>query len=272
MPNLPFHLPVLSRIDLGLFRSPGPGFGNLLFPIARALVGQKIVGGTFVEPTLRQLKIGTYIRNEKDKRTYDTLFKSRSSLEMKNWVRASFQRKQFENEADNGASVICYQGLGGHFHDIENQADVMRKYLKRVSRLPLTDLKYDVAMHIRAGDFAPPKTGVKSLNTQVPLDWYHTALIEAKKRLGKNDIKGLLFSDGDPQQLIKNLKLEGFEPEPAGNALSSILAMSQSRLLIGSRSTFSLWGQYLGGSVGIWPDGFELSRYKAVDPDNDMFL
>ena len=32
-----YHYPLLSSPDLGFIRAPGPGFGNLLFPITRAL-------------------------------------------------------------------------------------------------------------------------------------------------------------------------------------------------------------------------------------------
>ena len=32
-----YHYPLLSSLDFGLIRGPGPGFGNLLFPIGRAL-------------------------------------------------------------------------------------------------------------------------------------------------------------------------------------------------------------------------------------------
>lgn len=272
MSNLPYHLPVRSQIDLGFIRSPGPGFGNLLFPIARVLVGQKTIGGTFVEPTLRQIKFGTYMHNEKDKRSYSDVFKPRSNQDLTNWARARLRRKRSEYEVENEASVICYQGLGRQFHDIRGQSSVVKDYLKKISQYPLLDMHYDVAIHVRLGDFAPPRSGVKLQNTQIPLEWYGMALNEAKRLLKKKHVRGVLFSDGDPQKVIEQLRLEGFEPEPLGNALSSIFTMSQARLLIGSRSTFSLWGQYLGESMAIWPDSFELSRYKPVDPNNDFFV
>ncbi len=37
-----YHYPLLSSPDLGFIRAPGPGFGNLLFPITRALQAAKI--------------------------------------------------------------------------------------------------------------------------------------------------------------------------------------------------------------------------------------
>ncbi len=36
-----YHYPLLSTPDLGFIRGPGPGLGNLLFPITRALQAAK---------------------------------------------------------------------------------------------------------------------------------------------------------------------------------------------------------------------------------------
>ena len=55
-----YHYPLLSRPDFGFIRGPGPGFGNLLFPIARALNEAQIQRGIFVRPTLFNLKIGPF--------------------------------------------------------------------------------------------------------------------------------------------------------------------------------------------------------------------
>ena len=54
-PRIKYHLPLLSSPDVGLFRAPGPGLGNLLFPIARAVVGRETLGGRVVIPTMRQI-------------------------------------------------------------------------------------------------------------------------------------------------------------------------------------------------------------------------
>jgi len=40
---------------LGLFRTMGPGLGNLLFPIARALIGAELEGQKMMNPIISAL-------------------------------------------------------------------------------------------------------------------------------------------------------------------------------------------------------------------------
>ena len=72
-----YHYPLLSNLDIGIIRSPGPGFGNLLFPIGRALQEAKIKKEIFVRPTMFNLKVGPFLRKEKDLRLYNNELKKR---------------------------------------------------------------------------------------------------------------------------------------------------------------------------------------------------
>ena len=47
-----YHYPLLSSLDIGPIRAPGSGFGNLLFPIGRALQEAKSKKEVFVRPTM----------------------------------------------------------------------------------------------------------------------------------------------------------------------------------------------------------------------------
>jgi hypothetical protein len=132
--------------------------------------------------------------------------------------------------------------------------------------------QYDIAIHVRLGDFAPAQVGVKGQNTRLPFEWYKTALSRAIEILGGGGLRGVLFTDGDLSSIISHLGLRNFEPEPSGTALSSLFCMAQARVIIASRSTFSLWGQYLGQSHAIWPQSFELARYKPLDAERDHFI
>lgn len=70
-----FHFQSLRSPDFGLVLSSGPDLGNLLFPISCALIGQALHGGRFVYLTMRQIKIGTFLRGECDKLTYDNVLR-----------------------------------------------------------------------------------------------------------------------------------------------------------------------------------------------------
>ena len=271
-PKIKYHLPILSSPDFGLFRAPGPGLGNLLFPIARAVVGSETFGGRVVIPTMRQIKVGTYLRRERDKRTYDKIFRPRTRSEWIDWAYARNRKSQDEANHNASLSVIRYKGMGRQFHDLAGHADIVSKFLLSVSRCaPQTD-QYDIAMHVRLGDFAAANVTEAKQNTRLTFEWYGEALEAAREHLGKKTPRGVLFTDEDPSLLIENLRLQNFAPEPPGNALTTLFAMSRAKILIAARSTFSLWGQYLGNSLAIWPNGFNLEQYKSVDPNYDLFV
>lgn len=267
-----FHFPELSRPDFGLFRGPGPGLGNLLFPIARALQAYSKTGGIMVLPTMRQVKVGPYIRREKDKRTYGEIFRRRTLAENRDWTMAKLLRSRLENEVDASARVIRYAGMGRQFHDLSANPDHIRRFLQDASRLPVFSREYDIAIHVRLGDFAAPSATATSQNTQIPFEWYREALSEARAMLGKQSVCGILFSDEAPEIAIEKLGLDGFVPEPQGNALTSILLMSQAKILIGLRSTFSLWGQYLGQCRALWSQRDDPAKYKRPNPEQGIFV
>lgn len=268
-----YHLPILSQPDLGLLRAPGPGLGNLLFPIARAIIGQHREGGTLVLPTMRQIKMGTFMRAERDKRTYGDIFCHRSAAELRHWLAARLAPSVCEGHVPTGAfATIRYKGMARQFHDLAGHADTIAQFLMARSALSVPQEQYDIAIHVRLGDFATAKAGAGRQNTRIPLGWYRDALVRAQERIGKGDLRGVLFTDEDPVRVIDELGLDGFLPEPPGNALTSMLALGKAKVLIGSRSTFSLWGRYFGTGAAIWPEGFDLARYTPVDKTRDIFV
>lgn len=270
-----FHVPILSKWDFGFIRSPGPGLGNILFPISRAVVGREVHGGSIILPTMRQLKFGTFLRREKDKRTYGNIFRPRTPQEWMNWFRVQSLSYNYEYEIkkSNNNNVTLYEGMGNQFHDIKNYRNEIIDYIKSISNHPLDNLiePYDLAVHIRLGDFrADNNSGYQ--NNRIALDWYKAAIEHAKQKIRKKNFTGILFSDEDPDLLIKKLNLSNFIAEPRGNALQSIFKMSNSKILIGSQSTFSLWAQFIGNSYTIWPSNFKLNKYKEINETNDFFL
>ncbi|MGI9360325.1 MAG: hypothetical protein ACR2O7_01950 [Parasphingorhabdus sp.] len=273
MNEYPYHIPVLSSPDLGLFRAPGPGLGNLLFPISRALIGQRANGGTFVFPTIRQIKIGPYLRREPDKRTYGDIFRSRSMFENRLWLRSLFLAKSAEGASAGMNNIgITYSGLGRQFHDLNDAGPLLSRYFQNISRVPVPAIDYDIAVHIRRGDFSLPAEGANVQNMQIELDWYKQAVGAAKNIIGNSSPRIIVFSDSNPASIIDELGFSNAQAEPDGNALTSMLIMAQARVLVGSRSTFSLWGQFFGDTIGIWPKDYQLHRYKPIDLNKDHFV
>lgn len=259
-----YHYACLSEIDAGLIRSPGPGLGNLLFPISRALVGQKKHGGKFVYPTLRQLKIGSFLRGERDKRTYGELFRGRRYGDWRHWVKARSWPSLHEDAYDGSQEgvTVRYDGLRHYFHDIRDHREVIVDWIMTNACFEglLTD-PYDIGIHVRLGDFALPTASETGSNLRLPMNWYRDALKEAKTRHRLKTPKIVLFTDGNIDEVRKQFDLSEVGVDPAKNAITAIFNLSRAKTIITSRSTFSMWAAYIGNTEAIWDKAFDLRRY-----------
>lgn len=269
-----YHLPALSRVDLGVVRSPGPGLGNLLFPIARSVIGRERLGGVLIYPTLRQIKVGTLLRGERDARTYGDVLRARRGGEWKDWFRARrlpWQREEEPLSADT--KVIRYEGLGRYFHDLAGQQAVVGDWLRANARLKgaVTE-SYDIGLHVRLGDFQAADSAGAGHSVRQSFDWYRAAHAEAVKFLGGGPLRTVLFSDEDPGKVAPALGIDGLDVDPSDNAITAILNLSRARLVITSRSTFSMWAVYLGGQPAWWDRRLSLADSFPVRPGLDHSL
>ena len=244
-----------------------------MFPIARALVGLAEHGGKFVKPTIRQIKIGPVIRGERDWRTYGNIMRGRTTDDWKLWASSRLRRSisQAEYTSQEGVTIV-YEGLGRQFHDFAAHRDLIYEYLrKNAIGIEAVGSRYDVAIHIRRGDFSVGGNH-SGQNIQTPISWYRNAWEEARDALGLQEPRVILFTDYDPEVVQAELDLPSVKIDRSANALISIMKMTQADLIIGSRSSFSLWGAFLGGGQAIWPKQFDLGRYKPIDENLDKFL
>ena len=267
------HLPVLSSADFGLFRTPGPGLGNLLFPIGRALAGARDTGGIFVQPTLRQLKFGTYLRREPDKRTYGDILRHRGFSDWRHWF-ASASGRSVTEDADEAskreARVVTYAGLRSYFHDLHGARDLIAEWLASRARYEgLLDHQYDVAVHVRLGDFAASNGPSAAPSIRQPMDWYVAAIEEVTSSARARDVRIVVFSDAAPGELRPLIDKFSARVDPGRNAITSLINMSKCQTLITSRSTFSMWAAYLGDVQAIWDEDFDLSPFWPVRKSKD---
>lgn len=248
------HLPVLSGFDIGICRSPGPGLGNLLFPISRALIGQKHHGGHFVYPTMRQVKIGTFLRQEKDKRTYGDVLRSRSWIEWRRWLAARSRPAVDEGRFDGSQRgvTVRYAGLGRYFHDLQGHEDLIERWLSKNVRDRTSTEPFDIGIHVRLGDFAIADPTCPSNSIRQPFEWYRAAFDEARHLLGTRTPSSILFTDSESEQVTRDLGIEPLAVDDGANALTAIQRLSRARVLIASRSTFSMWAAFLGRMPVIW--------------------
>lgn len=270
------HLPLLSEPDLGFVRVGGPGLGNLLFPIGRALIGRERWGGTLVYPTMRQFKLGPILRREADKRIYGRVLRARRPAEWRDWFAVRHMTRVGEDAAPpDEPAVITYTGMRNHFHDLAGHRELIAGWLaaNRYGGALPAGPGHDIAVHVRLGDFAAASTASSGdPSIRLPLDWYRHALTEARGLAATASPRVLLFTDGDAGAVAAGLGHSGIEVDRSGDALTAMQHIAQARVLVGSRSTFSMWGTYLGGTAAVWDRSFDLATYFPARPGLDIFV
>lgn len=268
--------PQLSRYDFFLIRMGGPGLGNLLFPFAEALVLAKNENLQMVWPTWGQLKVGPFIRREKDKRMYFDLFQSTESY-IKKWKKLFLllrcEKISREHYLENKVSfigskntkdtIIVCSGMEKLFSNIIEDHELIKNELEKIrsTKNQYGTTEY-IGVHIRFGDFH--KVPLEKLkdnisNARLPIEWYTEKIDQVRKIYGSN-MPVQVFSDANDNELKDLLSLPGVVRAHHGNSVNDLLALSRSRILIASNSSFSMWASYLGRMPVIWYKGLVKQR------------
>jgi hypothetical protein len=243
--------PRFSTLGAFGFRSGGPGLGNLFFPYARALLLAKERGFTLINPSWATLKLGTFLRREKEKRMYLQIFKPRGISGLQKTFLLLAHRKVTENAAAGRnvplGSVVLTSGLGNLFkdiaHDREYLADKFRDMLRLddVARIRALG-PLGIGVHVRLGDFPS--------RHRIPLEWY-IRMIDKIRRATGVEVPVAVASDGTDAELADILRLPGVRRLHLGVA-GDLFALAQSRIILASDSTFSAWAAFLGHVPVLW--------------------
>lgn len=227
------------------FRLAGNGLANCLFVYARAICLANRIGASIITPTWFNLSIGPYLRHQADKRHYLGLFNGGSEIRgIRKLLLLSTCTRVDEKDASkaNDNDIIVVSGFEGFFRPILNESELVYNYVQNHVLPSLTEAvnKFDfancVAVHIRLGDY--------TIERRIPLSWYVERIQQYKQN--HPAARFLVFSDGSKDELDEVLRLPSVERAFFGNAMADILAISKCNYLIGSDSTFSAWGAYLG--------------------------
>lgn len=251
--------PRLSKYDFGFFRLGGAGLGNLLFTYGWAIAESKKYDIPLIWPTWYSIKLGPYLRHEKDKRKYNDLFDNRTHAIhgfKKLWILLTTKRISRYDVLDVSmcdGGVIEYFGMDDYFSRIMDSSEVIREELianlKEKNKGGLDfDFSDSVSVHIRCGDFqkATPeqlKNGRDS--SRLPIEWYADRIKEIREIVGR-EITCYIFSDGTDEELAPVLALSNVKRLFFGSAIADIIALSRFKLFIATGSTFSMWARYLG--------------------------
>lgn len=275
-------------------RIGGPGLGNLLFPYARAICLRERYKGLLVSPTWPQLKIGPVVRRESDWRWYFNLFKSLDTDVglTKFYALAPICERVNEDQIDCATerTIVQVSGMRGLFDGLGRyRVAIASDLIARTHKSNTRDVwrkgrrNSVVCVHVRLGDFAPPpKDGVvnKQTNSASPMSWY----VEVIRRI-QAMFPGLQYevhSDGTDEELASLLEIENvYRPRAVRDAWHAISLMANSRFLVASGSTFSMWASFLGGLPAIYYPGQlktpvlhnpekEFERFAAAVSESDI--
>lgn len=223
------------------FRIGGNGLANCLFVYAKAIIIAHLTGAKLISPTWFNLSIGTYLRKQADKRHYLGLIDTGdeiSGIKKAYLLVAKKKTLNLDEFQKKEAEILIVEGIYDFFTPLIDYQDVVSKYIlshinkSLLSKINQFDFNNTVAVHIRLGDFPASR--------RIPMDWYKKEIIK------HTDSKILIFSDGTDKELKELLELPNTQRVFFGGAIQDIVAISRCSYLIGSDSSFSAWGAFLG--------------------------
>ena len=237
--------PKLEGLDIGIFRLGGPGIGNHLFTMYRGFSISKRLLVKYLIPNLMQLKLGPFLRFEDDKRIYSDL-----------WF---FDLKRIFHF---GPKTLVVTSKSTNFKrlNIRHINDFKQFLIDKYQILVNPSYKFKVGVHFRTTDFivsgTDTDTGTGLVNVRTPSEWFLRQLSALNP-----DASVVLFTD-DKSNLELFKGVHNIEVDNSRNALEAIVNLSECEIILGSRSTFSLWAVVLGSGYFkfspefVWEDYF----------------
>lgn len=240
------------------------GLAHSLLAWGRCAVWCRDTGATMLAPRWLRLRVGPYLRRERDKRNYFRTFHSGPLLwePRRSLIRATAQTLFAELDlpapgyAPAKPVVVVFRNAQAQnsrkfFHLLAGEGLFLRDQLVKITRrnyLPSPPPGAHVAIHIRLGDFGiVPDAEIRdgATNARLSLDWYGRVLDRLRIDLGCS-IPAIVYSDGSDQDLAPILSRQDVTRAPQSAAVTDLLAISRASVLIASASGFSQWGAFLG--------------------------
>ena len=277
----------------------GTGLGNRLFPWARCRVFSQIHGIRMISPVWFRLAIGQFFRGGIDYRSYLRqlvllgLFKKKEgdlgviegyliSRRAKILVEpADLYSKDFKTLNNRYGVKIIFTGWKKFFEPLngwhgfllnELRASTRKKYLDMVDSIG----NVPVGICVRCGnDFKEP--GNYNYEPIGPLDktpvkWFKESLDLIRQAAGY-PVKAFVVSDGTKEQLRELLEMDKVTFVRPGSAISDLLILSKSKVLLASgSSSFAAWGCFLGQMPSISHPGQPLSSIWRIKNESGQFI
>ena len=265
--------PKFSKNELIGVRLGGAGLGNLLFTWSRAIAASERHNSKLIWPTWPSIKIGPWLRHEKDKRTYIGLFSNNSDMcgGIRKYIKLCFGKKIHTKNLDEikwdslgENDVVIYEDFNlapGEFQMNFNGtreyrdkiADIIYSNLGKKGKKALAfDASKAICVHVRLGDFAKTTAAIDTgkNNMRIQINWYVSVVNKLREAAGWT-VPVFVFSDGTDEELNELLSLPELQRITFGNSIGDIVGLSRSPIMISSGSSFSLWARFLGNCSSI---------------------
>lgn len=237
----------------------------MLFPWARAVNYSSSFGLEFFAPSWRRFRVRPYVYGYKDKRQYQRFMWQPTFAERFDQLKRMRQMKVIDEDGRvlhdrrGRETLLVTKGMRDYFSSFcDNREVISEAFWRCIRKAPATphDQIADVVLHVRLGDFVGSNvdrdTG-RALNTISPLSWFCGQLDAVRESWPS--AKVVVCSDGTDDEL-RPLLMTGLVSRSSGDsALDDLRLMSNASLVIGSGSTFSAWGSFLGGVAMLLAPG-----------------
>ncbi len=249
------------------------GLGNMLFPWARSEAFRDERQCPALAPAwTRWLRIGPWLRREKDKRLYRQLFSSAGYVGGVRKAAVLMTHRRVPETAVAAAgtgglagAIVEFRGMEGLFAPFAGKQPLIRRRLEAIAQpwvretvareWPAT--RRFIAVHIRRGDFQPwdpTKVATGLMSMQLPVAWYAAAIDRARAIVGGAP-ETLIFTDGDGSDLQPLLAGPQTRLAADAPALCHLLGMANADAIVASASSFSMWAAFLSRSPAVWFPG-----------------
>ena len=283
--------PKFSKNEFIGVRLGGAGLGNLLFTWSRVIAASEKYDLKLIWPTWPSIKIGTWIRHERDKRSYIGLFSNKTGMcgGIEKYIRLCFGRKihtrnlnEIEWNSLRKNDIVIYDDFKLAPGEFQMNFEGTREYRDRILDVIFNNLdKKDkkalafnasnaISVHVRLGDFSETTEDLDNgkNNMRIQINWYVSVVKKLREAAGWI-VPVYVFSDGTDEELSELTALPEVKRITFGNSIGDIIGLSRFPIMISSGSSFSLWARFLGNCSSIsYPnqikdrvhtgDGFEI--------------
>ena len=270
----------------------GAGLGTRLFPWARCKVFSQLHNCPMIAPQWVQWRVGPLLRGGIDLHSYHRQILLMGLFRENGYVRRSTLRtagptahiaepERLSAAPDlpkSGTAIVRFEGPGRFFEDFAEHRALLLDALRSEAEprwLALADrLHAPIGINIRCGnDFRPAESNADYYTKgaiRTPLAWFVETLQHVRTIAGTT-IPAVVVSDGTARQLRPVLQLPHVRFARPGCAISDLLTLASTRVLIGSGgSSFSAWASFLSRATTVTHAGQSLEWFRLGRSDGQF--